>query len=85
MSKLLEAGMMICFGVAWPVNLWNSIRTKSTKGKNIVFMYLIALAYSLGILNKFLYSRDIVVIFYMLNFFMVLADIVLYYINKRRE
>lgn len=85
MSKLLEAGMMICFGVAWPVNLLNSIRTRSTKGKNIIFMYFIALAYILGIVNKLLYARDAVVFFYLFNFMMVLADIILYHRNKREE
>lgn len=82
---ILECLMMLCFGFAWPVNLYHSIKSKSTKGKNIMFMYIIALAYVFGILNKIFYSRDYVLSLYIINFLMVVSDILLYYQNTGRE
>ena len=50
--SILEVLMIVCFGVAWPINLYNSFKSKSTKGKNLLFMSFIVLAYVFGILNK---------------------------------
>ena len=83
--SVFEVCMMICFGFAWPVNLYNSIKKKSAKDKNILFVFIIALAYIFGILHKIIYARDAVLIFYILNFLMVLADIIIYYINKIKK
>ena len=38
--------MIICFGFAWPVNVYNSLRTGSTKGKNLLFLSMICLLYT---------------------------------------
>lgn len=35
--SILEVLMIVCFGVAWPINLYNSFKSKSTKGKNLLF------------------------------------------------
>lgn len=83
--SILEVLMIVCFGLAWPVNLYNSLKGKSTRGKNLLFMSFIVLAYVFGILNKVFISVDAAVYFYCLNEAMVLADFVLYYRNRRRE
>lgn len=83
--SILEVLMIVCFGIAWPINLYNSCKTKSTKGKNLIFMSFIVLAYVFGILNKLLVSVDAAVYFYLLNEGMVLADYILYFMNRRRE
>ncbi len=83
--SVFEVCMMLCFGFAWPYNLYISIKAKSTKGKNIMFMSMIALAYVFGLLHKLVYSLDPVIFFYFLNFIMVIADIFLYYVNRKRE
>lgn len=83
--SLLEVLMIICFGLAWPINLYNSWRSKSTKGKNLLFMSFIVLAYIFGILHKLLVSVDGAVYFYLLNEAMVLADYALYFANRRKE
>ena len=54
--SILEVLMIVCFGLAWPINLYNSWKSKSTKGKNLLFMSFIVLAYVFGILNKLLVS-----------------------------
>ena len=83
--SVFEVCMMLCFGFAWPYNLYHSIKARSTKGKNIMFMGMIALAYVFGLLHKLVYSLDPVIFFYVLNFVMVMADVVLYYFNWKRE
>ena len=77
--SILEVLMIVCFGLAWPINLYNSWKSKSTKGKNLLFMSFIVLAYVFGILNKLLVSVDNAIYFYCLNEFMVLADYILYF------
>lgn len=62
--SILEVLMIVCFGVAWPINLYNSFKSKSTKGKNLLFMSFIVLAYVFGILNKLFVSVDAAVYFY---------------------
>lgn len=83
--SILEVLMIVCFGVAWPINLYNSFKSKSTKGKNLLFMSFIVLAYVFGILNKLFVSVDVAVYFYILNEAMVLADYILYFVNRHRE
>lgn len=82
--SIFEAGMLICFGFAWPVNIYNSIKSKTTKGKSIFFLLIILLGYIFGITHKLIYSRDIVLILYIINLIMVSVDISIYFINKSK-
>lgn len=82
---IFEILMMLCFGFAWPTNIVNSVKSKSTKGKNLLFLILIVLAYIFGILNKLLFSRDVALFFYIINLIMVLIDVVLFFVNRRHE
>ena len=88
---ILEAIMMICFGCSWPFNLSKSIKTKSTKGKSLLFLILIDIGYIAGMISKFVNenfdwnTKWWVFVLYILNFSMVTADIILYFINKKRE
>ena len=86
MPEILEALMMVLFGCSWPFNIIKSIKTRSTKGKSAVFLFLVDAGYLAGILSKLL-SDNItwVLFFYVLNFLMVLTDIVLYFINLKRD
>ena len=83
--SVLEVLMIMCFGLAWPINLYNSWKNGTTKGKNLLFMSFIVLAYIFGILNKLLVSVDGAVYFYFLNEAMVLADYILYFVNRKKE
>ena len=83
--SLFEAGMLICFGTAWPLSIIQSIKSKSTKGKSIFFLFVILIGYTFGILHKINYSQDFIMALYILNFIMVLIDIILYFINSKRE
>ncbi|MBN2604596.1 MAG: hypothetical protein JXR62_02075 [Bacilli bacterium] len=81
--SVFEIAMLICFGFAWPTSILKSLRSKSVEGKSVVFLYVILAGYVFGIVHKFVYNLDFVVLLYMLNFVMVFVDLLLYYRNKR--
>ena len=83
--SFLELGMIVCFGISWPFNLIKSIRSRSTRGKSLIFLVAIFTGYVLGILHKLIFSMDLVIIAYVFNLVMVGADLVVYFLNRRRE
>ena len=83
--SLFEAGMLICFGIAWPINIYKSLKSRSTKGKSLFFSIVIDIGYISGIIHKILYDPDIVLYLYILNFLMVSFDMFLYFLNHRYE
>lgn len=87
MSSFFEIAMIILFGHERPNNIIKSLKTKSTKGKSIVFLLLIDLGYVCGIVAKLLSDSFLwyVLFFYVLNFVMVTADILLYFYYMREE
>lgn len=86
MKDIFEVMMIVCFGLSWPVSIFKSYKSKSTKGKSIFFLVFILLGYACGIFAKAAADRiNYVLIFYTVNFVMVLADILLYLKNKRAE
>ncbi|ERJ12988.1 hypothetical protein [Haloplasma contractile] len=82
MNSLFEAIMLICFGLAWPTSIYKSIKSKSTQGKSVVFLYVILIGYISGVTHKFIDNLDYVIILYFTNAIMVSIDIVLYYRNR---
>ena len=83
--KILEAIMLICFGMAWAFSIIKSFKSKSTNGKSIVFLIVLIIGYVAGIINKILYSNDIVLYLYILNLSMVSIDAILWFRNKKYE
>ncbi len=79
--SVFEALMLVCFGVAWPVSIYKSFRSRDNSGKSVIFLIIILLGYISGIVNKLLYSMDAVIYLYILNCLMVAADIGLYFRN----
>lgn len=82
MSQFLEAAMVVCFGISWPLSIIKSYRARTSQGKSIVFLMFILVGYACGIGAK-LYSGTItyVFIFYIINMVMVSADALLYFHN----
>lgn len=72
--SVYEAGMLICFGVSWPLAAYKTYKAKCVHGKSIWFSLLILLGYVCGIINKLLYSYDIVLALYLLNVLFLLID-----------
>ncbi len=83
--SILEAAMLLCFGLSWPVSVIKALRTKIVTGKSPFFMALVAIGYTNGILHKAMYSRDWLIILYMFNLSMILFDLYLYSRYNYRE
>ena len=86
MAEILEAIMVICFGLSWPMNIVKSLRAKTAKGRSVLFLTFIMIGYVAGITGKIL-SNNITYVFafYVLNLVMVSIDFVLYFVNRRRD
>ena len=82
MSQLFEALMIIFFGFSWPTNIIKSYRSRTAKGKSLLFLILVFIGYCFGVTGK-LISGNItyVLFFYILNTIMVFIDILLYFRN----
>ncbi len=83
--SLFEVGMLLCFGAAWPMNIYKSWIAKTAKGKSLLFLCSIEVGYICGMLNKVLYDYDIVLYLYLLNFIMVGIDVLLWFRNKKLD
>ncbi|MDP4126320.1 MAG: hypothetical protein Q8912_05180 [Bacillota bacterium] len=81
--SIFEIIMLVCFGAAWPLSIYKSYTSRSTEGKSLSFLVVILIGYTAGIMHKIFYHYDAVVFLYLLNFMMVLADLLLYLYNKR--
>jgi len=89
-AELCVAIMLACFGASWPVNLYKSIKTRSTKGKSLLFLILIDLGYIVGITGKLIvwgtsWVSILAFCVYVFNFVFVTADFAMYFVNKARE
>ena len=93
MAEFFEILMIVSFGVSWPLNVIKSYRARTTKGKSLAFLFLIFFGYIAGITSKFVnpdYMENIaskwyVLFFYVLNFIMVSADLLVYVRNHRLD
>ena len=93
MAEILETIMIVSFGFSWPLNVIKSYKARTTKGKSLAFLCLIFFGYIAGIASKFLNpvymaefsSKWYVLFFYVLNFIMVGADLLMYVRNYRLD
>ena len=82
-SQLLEAVMVVSFGISWPASILKSWTARTAKGKSLFFLVMILFGYACGIASKlFRGSLTYVFVFYVLNFVMVAADLCLYFRNR---
>lgn len=87
MSEFLEIIMIVSFGCSWPLNVIKSYKARTTKGKSLAFLMLIFFGYICGIASKLIAPtfKWYVLFFYVLNFVMVGADLVMYYRNYQLD
>lgn len=86
MGQFFEACMVICFGISWPVSIMKSVRSRTVKGKSLIFILFILAGYAFGIISKLVSGAiTYVFIFYVLNFVMVSIDVGLYFRNRRLD
>ena len=82
MTEIFEAAMVICFGLSWPLSVWKSWKSRTAKGKSLLFEIFIWVGYAFGILGKLInHNITYVFIFYVLKIAMVSVDLALYVRN----
>ena len=85
--ELMEVCMILSFGCSWPLNVIKSYKVRTTKGKSLAFLLLIFGGYICGITGKLMAPscKWYVLFFYVLNFIMVGADLLLYFRNYKLD
>jgi uncharacterized membrane protein len=85
--ELLEIFMIVAFGLSWPANVIRSYKSRTARGKSLTFLVLILFGYVCGITGKLMAPsfKWYVLFFYVLNFIMVGADLLLYFRNRRLD
>ncbi len=88
--NLLEALMIICFGISWPLNIRKSWVSRTAKGKSVGFEIVVWIGYICGIARKVLQLQTggtfdwlfyLAFFFYIFNITEVTIDILLYVRN----
>lgn len=82
---MLEAVMLICFGVSWPFSVIKSYKSRTTDGKSLIFLIMIFIGYIAGLVGKSIFNPSYVLIVYSFNTLFVGTDLLLYFRNKRIE
>lgn len=95
MADLLEALMIFCFGLSWPISIRKSWISRTAKGKSLFFEVFLCIGYIFGIARKILLftaaSEPLGWLFYLgwffyvLNFCEISIDIGLYFRNVRLD
>ena len=86
MSQIFEAAMVISFGISWPAAIAKSLRSRTAKGKSLIFICFVLFGYMCGIIAKLTAGTiTYVFVFYVLNFLMVMTDLLLYIRNSKLD
>lgn len=86
MAELLEATMLICFGLSWPLNAYKAYKAETAKGSSWQFIALITLGYVLGIASKFVSgSITWVLAVYFINVVCLGANWLVYFRNRKLD
>lgn len=86
MSSMLEATMLICFGLSWPINTMKAYKARSAKNMSLPFILLIIFGYVAGIGAKLLLKQtNYVLVVYFINLAVVTLNLMVYFRNKRLD
>lgn len=85
-AQVLEAAMLICFGLSWPINAYKNYKARTAAGTSWQFILLITLGYVAGIGAKFAADAiNWVLIVYFLNLLFLAANWAVYFRNCRLD
>ncbi len=90
-ATICETIMVLCFGVSWPLAIYKSYTSKSTKGKSPYFTMAIITGYVAIIIGKIViqdfhgWLAILKFVLYCVNLTMVSVDLSLYFRNRRIE
>jgi len=86
MASVLEALMLVCFGLSWPLNAYKNYKARTAAGTSWQFIGLITLGYFAGIAAKFVAgSINWVLIVYFVNLVCLAANWLVYFRNVRLD
>lgn len=84
MAEILEAVMLLCFGLSWPMNAYKSYKARTAAGTSWQFLMLISLGYVAGIGAKFCAgSLTWVLAVYFLNLACLGVNWAVYFRNRK--
>ena len=83
MYGVFEVLMLLCFAFSWPFNIIASYRARTARNKSIAFEIIVEVGYVCGMINKVV-NDDVsyVFAFYVLDFVLVLIDVMIYIRNR---
>ena len=85
-SQILEAAMLVCFGLSWPTNAYKAYRAGTAGGTSWQFIGLITLGYIAGIAAKIATgSITWVLVVYLINLVFLGANWWVYFRNRRLD
>jgi hypothetical protein len=86
LANILECGMLVTFGLAWPTNIRNSLRVKSSRYRNVHFLIIVIIGYLFGLAAKVANGQlNYVAIFYLANISMVMFDVLLWFHYRKLD
>ncbi len=86
MAYVLEAVMLACFGLSWPMNAYKSYRAHTARGTSWQFLALITAGYAAGIAAKTIVDPGSwVLAVYYLNLAFLLVNWWVYLRNRRLD
>ena len=86
MAQVFEMVMLICFGLSWPFNIAKSLRSRTAKGKSVIFEVFVVVGYCFGLAGKVISGNiTYVVAFYVLDVAMVMTDLILTCRNRKLD
>lgn len=86
MASILEATMLVCFGLSWPINALNAWRARTAKATSPLFLALITFGYVAGIAAKFVGNNvNWVLGVYLFNLAALIANDLIYLRNRKLD
>lgn len=86
MAAVLEATMLICFGLSWPINALKAWRARTARATSSAFLVLITFGYVAGIAAKFVgHNVNWVLGVYIFNLVALIVNDLIYLRNRRLD
>lgn len=85
-AEILEAVMLLCFGLSWPMNAYKSFKARTAAGTSWQFIALITAGYVAGIAAKFVSgSINWVLAVYFINMLCLGLNWAVYFRNRKLD
>ncbi len=85
-GQILEAAMLTCFGLSWPLNAYKNFKAGTAAGTSWQFILLITAGYLAGIAAKICSDTiNWVLIVYLINLVFLAANWAVYFRNRRLD